>query len=207
MNKLVLIMTLVISLPLAAEGDIEAGKVLATEKTCVACHGANGVSLIPENPNLAGQHQNYLAKQLREFKLAMGSGGEEGRVNPVMGGMAMGLSEREITDLAAFYASLTPPDGTSPEFSLAVGKQLYFAGDAERGLTACTACHGPRGNGTPSSGFPRISGQHADYIKTQLMQFRAGTRANDANEMMRAVAMKLTDAEIETLAAYLGGLH
>ncbi|WP_087023237.1 c-type cytochrome [Thaumasiovibrio subtropicus] len=207
MKKLALILALAASHSVLAAGDIESGKALATSKTCVACHGSDGVSLIPENPNLAGQHENYLAKQLHEFKLGMSSGGKEGRVNAVMGGMSIGLSDQDIADLAAFYASLTPPDGTTPESSVEVGHQLYYAGDPERGLAACTACHGPRGNGTASSGFPRISGQHADYIKAQLMQFRAGERANDMNEMMRSVAIKLTDEEIEALAGYLGGLH
>ncbi len=207
MKKLALILTLIASHSVWAEGDIESGKALATSKTCVACHGSDGVSLIPDNPNLAGQHEGYLAKQLQEFKLGMTSGGAEGRMNAVMGGMSIGLTDQEIADLAAFYASLTPSDGATSESSVEVGHQLYFAGDAERGLAACSACHGPRGNGTPSSGFPRISGQHASYVKAQLMQFRAGERDNDAGEMMRSIAMKLTDSEIDALADYLGGLH
>ncbi|MGL5045163.1 MAG: c-type cytochrome, partial [Plesiomonas sp.] len=91
--------------------------------------------------------------------------------------------------------------------SVELGKQLYMAGDKQRGIPACVACHGPRGNGTDLSGFPKISGQHADYIIAQLNAFRAGQRQNDPNSMMRQIAASLTDKEISALAGYLGGLH
>jgi cytochrome c553 len=137
----------------------------------------------------------------------MTSGGKQGRVNAVMGGMAMVLSEQDMADLAAYYASLTTSYNTTPENVVEAGKVLYTAGDAQRGLPACIACHGPRGNGTELSGFPKISGQYADYIKSQLTMFRDGARGNDMNAMMRDVAKKLTDEEIETLSQYVGGLH
>lgn len=205
MNKLVLIASLLASCSISAQGSIEAGK--AKSLTCAACHGADGNSQIPMYPKLAGQHEKYLEKQLREFKLGMTSGGKQGRVNAVMGGMAMVLSEQDMADLAAYYASLTTSYNTTPENVVEAGKVLYTAGDAERGLPACVACHGPRGNGTELSGFPKISGQHAEYIKSQLQMFRDGARGNDMNAMMRDVAKKLTDAEIETLSQYVGGLH
>lgn len=137
----------------------------------------------------------------------MTSGGKQGRYDPVMSGMAMPLSDEDIADLAAYYSSLPTSESSTPEDVVAKGKELYTAGDAERGLTACMACHGPRGNGTELSGFPKISGQHADYIKAQLEKFRDGNRGNDMNAMMRDIAKKMTDEDIEVLSKYVGGLH
>ena len=205
MKKLALILSLLASCSVWAQGSIEAGK--AKSQTCVACHGADGNSLITQYPKLAGQHEKYLEKQLKELKLGMTSGGKQGRNEPVMGAMAMPLSEQDMADLAAYYASLPISNNSTPENVVEEGKILYTAGNAERGLTACIACHGPRGNGTELSGFPKISGQHAEYIKAQLEKFRDGSRNNDMNAMMRDVAKKLTDADIETLSKYVGGLH
>ncbi|MDA9557904.1 cytochrome c4 [Vibrio sp.] len=206
MKKLALIFSLVISCSSwATEGDIEAGK--AKSQTCVACHGADGNSPAAIYPKLAGQHAKYIEKQLREFKLGMSSGGKQGRMDPVMGGMAMPLSEQDIKDVAAYFSSQTTSDNSTPEDVVTKGKILYTAGDADRGLAACIACHGARGNGTELSGFPKISGQHADYIKAQLHKFRDGSRSNDPNGMMRDIAQKLTDEDIETISKYVGGLH
>jgi cytochrome c553 len=121
--------------------------------------------------------------------------------------MAMPLSDEDMSDLAAYFSSLPISSNSTPEDVVSTGKALYTAGDASRGLTACIACHGPRGNGTELSGFPKISGQHADYVKAQLMKFRDDSRGNDMNAMMRDVAKKLTDADIEILSKYVGGLH
>ena len=119
----------------------------------------------------------------------------------------MPLSDEDIADLSAYYASLPISESSTPEDVVEKGKVLYTAGDAERGLTACIACHGPRGNGTELSGFPKISGQHSDYIKAQLEKFRDGNRGNDMNAMMRDIAKKMTDEDIEVLSKYVGGLH
>ncbi|HAS62642.1 MAG TPA: cytochrome c4 [Vibrio sp.] len=205
MKKLVLIVSLLASCSVWAQGSIEAGK--AKSQTCVACHGADGNSLLGMYPSLAGQHAKYIEKQLKDLKLGMTSGGKQGRYDPVMSGMAMPLNEQDMADLAAYYASLPLAPNTTPEDVVEQGKALYAAGDAQRGLTACIACHGPRGNGTELSGFPKISGQHADYIKLQLEKFRDGNRGNDMNEMMRDVAKKLTDEDIDVLSKYVGGLH
>ncbi|NUW66098.1 c-type cytochrome [Vibrio coralliilyticus] len=205
MKKLALIFSLLASCSVWAQGSIEAGK--AKSQTCVACHGADGNSQLAMYPKLAGQHAKYIEKQLKDLKLGMTSGGKQGRVDPVMGGMAMPLSEQDMKDLAAYYASLPISHNTTPENVVEQGKTLYTAGDASRGLTACIACHGPRGNGTELSGFPKISGQHADYIKAQLVKFRDGSRANDMNGMMQDIAKKLTDEDIDTLSKYVGGLH
>ncbi|MGR2847385.1 c-type cytochrome [Vibrio vulnificus] len=205
MKKLALILSLIASCSVWAQGNIEAGK--AKSQTCVACHGADGNSAITTYPKLAGQHAKYLEKQLKDLKLGMESAGKQGRYDPVMSGMAMPLSEQDMADLAAYYASLPISHNTTPENVLEQGKVLYTAGDANRGIAACIACHGPRGNGTELSGFPKISGQHADYIKAQLVKFRDASRGNDMNAMMRDIAKKLTDEDIEILSKYVGGLH
>ncbi|MDE1238774.1 c-type cytochrome [Vibrio aestuarianus] len=205
MKKLALILSLLASCSVWAQGSIEAGK--AKSQTCVACHGADGNSLITTYPKLAGQHAKYMEKQLIELRLGMTSGGKQGRYDPVMSGMAMPLSDEDISDLSAYFASLPISANSTPEDVVKTGKALYSGGDAERGLTACIACHGPRGNGTELSGFPKISGQHADYIKAQLQKFREGSRNNDMNGMMQDVAKNLTDADIEILSKYVGGLH
>jgi len=205
MKKLALILSLLASCSVWAQGSIEAGK--AKSETCVACHGADGNSQITTYPKLAGQHAKYIEKQLKDLKLGGTSAGKQGRYDPVMSAMAMPLSDEDISDLAAYFSSLPISPNSTPEDVVSTGKVLYTAGDATRGLTACTACHGPRGNGTELSGFPKISGQHADYVKAQLLKFRDDARNNDMNSMMRDVAKKLTDADIETLSKYVGGLH
>ncbi|MDE1515616.1 MULTISPECIES: c-type cytochrome [Vibrio] len=205
MNKLALIIMVFASGSVWAQADIEAGK--AKSITCAACHGSDGNSQLANYPKLAGQHQKYLHKQLTDLKLGASSGGQQGRYDPVMSAMAMPLSEQDIADLAAYFSSLPISSNTTPPEVVEQGRVLYSAGDASRSLTACIACHGPRGNGSELSGFPKISGQHADYIKAQLQKFRASTRSNDMNEMMRDIAHKLTDADIDTLSQYVGGLH
>ncbi len=201
-------LSLVSSIAFSAQantGDPEAGK--AKSLACGACHGADGNSAIPMNPKLAGQHANYLVKQLKEFKEAMQTGGKEGRNNGIMGMQANLLSEQDMLDIAAYYASQEPQIGAAPENVIAAGEALYRGGDAERKITACIACHGPRGNGMGLAGFPDISGQHAEYTATQLKTFRSGERHNDLNGMMRDIAKKLTDEDIEILSQYLAGLY
>ncbi|GLQ73124.1 c-type cytochrome [Vibrio penaeicida] len=205
MKKLVLILSLLASCSVWAQGSIEAGK--AKSLTCAACHGADGNSLIPINPKLAGQHAKYLEKQLKDLKLGGQTGGKQGRYDPAMSAMAVPLSDEDIADLSAYYSSLTTAESTTPDEVVDRGKVLYAAGDMQRGITACIACHGPRGNGTELSGFPKVSGQHPDYIKAQLVKFRSGDRNNDMNAMMRDIAKKLTDEDIDILSKYMGGLH
>lgn len=189
-----------LSLPVvaAAKGDPAKGQALAG--ACAACHGIDGNSVLSTNPNLAGQHAEYIAKQLAEFK----SGA---RANPIMAGMAAGLTPEAMADLGAYFRSQkvrTP--GTKNRDLAAQGRRLYRGGDTTRGLPACSACHSPTGAGMASQ-YPRVGGQHSDYSVAQLKAFRAGERANDAASMMRTVAAKLTDAEISALAEYLSGLR
>ena len=208
MKKFALPLTLflgLISTAYAADGDAEAGK--AKSVTCAACHGMDGNSPTDLYPKIAGQHAGYLFKQLKEFKLGATTGGKEGRNNAVMAGMVAALSEQDMKDLAAYYSSQTMKEGSTPEDVVAKGEKLFRGGDMERGVTACIACHGPRGVGHSLAKYPRISGQHPAYTKAQLLKFRSGERANDPNGMMRDIAAKLSDTEIELLAQYLGGLH
>lgn len=186
----------------AAEGNAEAGKNKSA--MCAACHGADGNSLVPMYPKLAGQSASYLVKQLVEFKQGMTSGGKSGRVDPVMGGMAMALSEQDMADVAAFYASQEITAGTGNADAL--GKKLYLGGNAEMEVTACVACHGINGKGMPSAGFPALARQNAEYLKIQLEKFRNGSRNNDLNGMMQGVAANLTDEEITALSQYMSSL-
>jgi len=188
-----------------AMGDAEAGKNKSA--ACGACHGADGNSAIDMNPKLAGQHHNYIVKQLKEFALASQTGGAEGRNNAIMNGMSAALSEQDMHDIAAYFSSQKASPGETPGDAVEAGSKLYLGGDLERGITACIACHGPRGNGSSLSGFPDISGQHAAYNKAQLEAFRSGQRSNSLNGMMADIAKRLTDKDIEILAAYLAGLH
>ncbi|PSV92921.1 c-type cytochrome [Photobacterium iliopiscarium] len=205
MKKLVLIFTLMASYSAWAQGDIDAGKLKAA--TCVACHGSDGNAIIGQYPKLAGQHADYLVKQLADYKLAVTSSGAQGRSNAIMAGMAAALSATDMADLGAYFSSLPISGNTTPENVIAIAEPLYRFGDSDRGIAACISCHGPRGNGTSLSGFPKISGQNAQYIQLQLQAFRSSARNNDLNAMMRSAAVKLNDNEIEALSAYVGGLH
>ena len=178
----------------AAKGEQIAGQV------CVACHGMDGNSPLSANPNLAGQHPDYLYKQLTEYK----SGA---RANAIMAGMVANLSDEDMRNLAAFYASKPAKQGTAKDLELVTaGQQLYRAGVPDKGVAACSACHSPDGAGIPPQ-YPRVSGQHAEYTAAQLRAFRAGARNNDLNAMMRMVAARLSEAEIEALAEYISGLQ
>lgn len=208
MKKLLFPLTLVFGLigtVQAFDGDAEAGK--AKSATCVACHGTDGNSQVDMYPKIAGQHATYLYKQLKEFKLGMETGGQQGRNNAIMFGMVAALSDQDMQDLAAYFASQKMKPGTTPENVIAAGEKLYRGGDAERGIAACIACHGPTGTGSGLAKFPKIAFQNATYLKTTLAEFRDGKRANDPNGMMQDIAKKLTDADIELISQYLGGLH
>ena len=169
-------------------------------QVCAACHGVDGNSPLSANPSLAGQHPEYLLKQLTEFKSGT-------RNNPVMTGMVANLSVDDLRNLAAHYAAQTPKQmGAKDKDLVAQGRKLYRGGNLSNGVAACAGCHSPNGSGIPAQ-YPRLAGQHADYIAAQLKAFRAGDRANDPNQMMRSTAVKLTDKEIAALAEYISGLH
>lgn len=189
----------------AAKADPAAGKAIATQ-VCAACHGADGNSAIPANPKLAGQHPEYLYKQLSNFKGKDGKPAE--RVNGVMAGMVASLSDQDMHNIAAYFASQKPTGGQAKgsRESIDLGQKIWRGGDQSKGLPACAGCHGPTGAGLPAQ-YPRIAGQHADYTEAQLKSFRLAERANDPAKMMRMIAVKMTDAEIKAVADYAAGLH
>lgn len=205
MKKLALALSVVasVSSPAIAEGNAEAGKAKAL--VCSACHGVDGNSMIDMYPKLAGQSSAYIEKQLHDFRSAAMTGGKEGRANPIMGGMAVGLSDQDIENLAAFYSSQKKQTIVINDVPK-LGESLYKGGDTTRGITACIACHGPQGNGAASAGFPAIGGQHANYIKAQLQSFHDGSRNNDLNGMMQDIAKKLTSEDMDALAKYIANL-
>lgn len=205
MNKyfIPLILSLCFSnITFADVGNIEAGK--AKSAMCAGCHGVDGNSLVPIYPKLSGQNTEYLIKQLVDFQHAMTSGGKEGRVDPVMGGVSMALTSQDISDLAAYYnsqkISMNKTQGSD------LGKKIYQGGSAELEVTACIACHGINAKGMPKAGFPALASQNEDYLKNQMMKFKKGTRANDNNAMMRNIAIKLEDEQIAALAKYISSL-
>ena len=170
----------------------------ATAAVCSACHSSDGSRGSPAQPILQGQHPEYLVKQLVEFKSRQ-------RVNAIMNGMAATLSEEDMKNVAAFYASKQAKPGFAKDADAAkLGEKIYRGGIAERSVPACAACHGPSGAGIPVQ-YPSMAGQHADYTASQLTAFRGGVRKNSAQ--MTGVAAKLNDREIQGLAEYIAGLH
>lgn len=175
------------------------------EQVCAACHGKDGVGTAPVNPNLAGQHPEYTLRQLLSFRTHAGKPPE--RSNAVMAGMAAALKEDDLPNLAAYYAAQKPAERAARDPDLArQGQAIYRGGILSKGVAACAACHAPNGGGIPAQ-FPRLAGQHAEYTEAQLRAFRNGERRNDPNRMMRAIAAKLSDAEIKAVAEYITGLR
>ena len=196
----------------AALGLFASVEALAQDKppaqvtqVCAACHGADGNSVAPANPKLAGQFPEYLQKQLRDFMPQKGK--KPVRESAVMNGMAANLSDTDVQVIASYYAgqALKPAAASNKDLA-AEGQKLWRGGDATRGVPACAGCHGPSGAGTPVE-FPRVGGQYAEYVAAQLQAFRSGARANDPGGMMRGVAAHLGDAQIKALAEYVAGLR
>ena len=192
-----------------AAGDASAGQTKAA--ACAACHGADGNSPAPTFPKIAGLGEKYLLKQLHDIK----SGD---RQIPEMVGQLDNMSEQDLADIAAYFASQNIQISGSEAFSvmlnngdnvdgLALGRKIYRAGNASSGVPACMGCHSPTGQGNAPAGFPRLSGQYSEYVEKQLKAFRAGTRANDGeSRIMRTAAKQLSDAEIKAVANYVAGV-
>lgn len=196
-----LISSVMMSSAIAADVSLEVDTA-AVEQTaknvCAACHAADGNSAITLNPKLAGQHAGYLAKQLNNFK-------DGTRANAVMGGMVANLTPEEMKSLAAYYASQSPKLAKAKANGAgSLGEEIYRGGIAATQVPACAACHGANGEGIPKR-FPRLSAQHADYTLQQLKTFRSGERAN--GPMMQAIAVKMTEAEMQAVADYIQGLR
>ena len=180
-----------------AKPDLAKGQATSTN-VCAACHTADGSRGSPANPILQGQHPEYLAKQLAEFKAGK-------RANAVMQGMSAALSEADMKNVAAFYASKEAKPGFAKNKDLvALGEKIYRGGIADRSIPACAGCHSPSGAGLPAQ-YPRLAGQHADYTEAQLIAFRSGARKNSLP--MTGVAAKMNDKEIKAVSDYIAGLH
>ncbi len=178
-----------------AEGSAEAGQ--AKSAVCAACHGIDGNSANPEWPSLAGQHAGFLRVQLRAFR-------DGQRQNPLMSPMAMGLSDEDISDLAAFFAAQRPAAREADPELVELGQRLFLGGDLERGITACIACHGPTGQGNPLANYPVVAGQHATYTAATLKAYAAGERVN---QMMQEIAARMSAEDMQAVSAYLQGLR
>jgi cytochrome c553 len=181
-----------------AAGSAEKGESKAT--ACIACHGPAGNSANPEWPVLAGQHEQYIHKQLQAFK----SGA---RKNALMTPMAMSLSDDDMADLGAYFSAQKPTGKEADAGKLQVGQRVYRSGDAKNGAPACAACHGPTGDGNPPASYPALRGQYATYVAAQLRAYRSGARQTDQNQMMRNVASAMSDEQIDAVASYVQGLR
>lgn len=199
MKKLAMSLMLSLGLVAGAEaGDAAAGKKIAA--ACGACHGADGNSPAPTFPKIAGLGEKYLLKQLKDFK----SGA---RNNAIMVGQVAALSDGQMADLAAYFASQKTSIGYAAKDQVALGEKVYRAGNKATGVPACLACHAADGKGMSAAGFPALGGQHGAYIKAQLMAFQEDKRDNDANKVMRDIAKKMSNKEIEAVSSYIQGLH
>lgn len=181
---------------LAQTGDAEAGKARST--TCVACHGTDGNSPVDQFPKIAGQVPGYIAKSLAAYK-----SGE--RANPIMMGMAAALSDEDMANLDAYFASQTMSGGSVTEDQVEaarVGEAIYRSGLAEYSVPACMGCHGPSGAGIAPN-FPRLAGQYAKFVEAQLLAFKSGERKNP---IMHPIAFPLSEEQIRQLALYVSGL-
>ena len=207
MNVLLMILAVNYAMVAPAAADAQAGK--AKSAACAACHGADGNSMAPNFPKLAGQNEKYLLKQLLDYQTGA-------RQDSMMAGMVAGKSEQDLADLAAYFAAQTPSKGEAKKELLELGEQIYRGGNSDTSVTACIACHGPRGKGVAAAGFPALAGQHAQYTADQLKAFRAAgrddsqgkRRENDGDtKIMRSVASAMSDKEIEAVSSYISGLY
>ncbi len=184
--------------------DLEKAKKIA-ETVCIACHGVDGNSPTSANPILAGQGADYLFKQLTEYKSAEGKPAI--RNNAIMAGMTAALTPDDMKALAIYFSQQkTKPSAATNEKLVEAGKHLWRKGDFDRGIPACSGCHGPAGAGIPSQ-YPRLAGQYAEYTELQLKNFRSEERSNDAERTMRTIADRLSDKQIKALADYIAGLR
>jgi cytochrome c553 len=214
MKRLLVVLAACVLSPLAAAQtpaapasapSVERGRQIASQ-VCAACHGTDGNSPTPANPNIAGQHADYITLQLAHFKSGI-------RVNPIMQGMAAPLTDGDMRSVALHYAQQKPKGLAAKDATLVQsGQALWRGGDAASGVPACSACHGPAGAGIPKS-YPRVAGQYADYTYAQLRAFKTGERGadkagKDANgRVMIGVVERLTDAQMKAVAEYAAGLR
>jgi cytochrome c553 len=173
-------------------------------KQCAACHAADGNTIGNAYPKLAGQHAQYLIKELTNFQVVPPATVPD-RPNAMMGGMVSALSDDDKRNVAAYFEGQSlKPSAAKNKDTLELGRKIYRAGDTERNVPACAGCHGPTGAGIPAQ-YPRLGGQWFEYTKAQLEAFRSGARHNNA--AMSTVAARLSDTEIDAVADYIAGLH
>ncbi|ORU89995.1 MAG: cytochrome C [Cycloclasticus sp. symbiont of Poecilosclerida sp. M] len=200
--KLILVLVVFVgvfhSVNAIAEGDIDAGRGKAA--VCAGCHGPQGNSTNPIWPKLAAQHAFYIIKELQDFK-------DKKRADSTMQQMAKGLSDKDMEDIAAYFAEGLPTVEVASADKVKLGEQLYRGGNSEKGVPACIACHGPSGAGSAPAKFPRIGGQHAKYLVKALKDFKIEKRDNDHQAMMRDIAGRMSNKEIEAVSSYISGLH
>lgn len=203
MNKLMISFILFFSASQLAHaaGDPVAGQTKAA--VCASCHGPDGNSVAPNYPKIAGQGERYLLKQLHDIQ----SGKRQGQALAMVAFVA-NLNDQDLADLAAFYSRQTMTVGAADPAKVEAGQALFRGGKLTEGMPSCIGCHAPSGIGNAAAGFPRLSGQHAQYITQQLTDFREGNRTNDGDTMvMRSIAAKLSNKDIEALSTYIEGLH
>ncbi|MDH4870733.1 c-type cytochrome [Pseudomonas sp. BN515] len=201
MNKVIvsLLLTLGITGMAHAAGDAKAGQAKAA--VCGACHGPDGNSAAPNFPKLAGQGERYLLKQMKDIKAG-------NRTVLEMTGLLTNVSDQDMADIAAYFSSQKGSVGAADPKVVARGEALFRGGKLDQGMPACTGCHAPDGSGNPTAGFPHLGGQHAQYVAKQLTDFREGNRTNDGDTMvMRGIAAKLSNKDIEAVSSYIQGLH
>jgi cytochrome c553 len=188
----------------AAQPDTGRAQGIASQ-VCAACHAADGNSVAPANPKIAGQFPEYLNKQLMDFKPAAGK--KPARESAIMSPMVANLSEADMKGLAAYYSGQKLKPAAAADKDLAAqGQKLWRGGNPASGVPACAGCHGPAGAGIPAQ-FPRLAGQYAEYVAAQLKGFKDGARGNDANGVMRAVAARMTEREMKAVSEYAAGLR
>ena len=198
MKKVLISLIVSVGLMSAAQaGDAVAGKTKAA--TCGACHGADGNSLAPNFPKIAGQGERYLVKQITDIK-------NGDRQVPEMMGFVAGLNETDIADLAAYFASQSTASGAADPALVEAGKSIFLGGNQATGVPACIACHSADGKGMAAAGFPSLAGQHAAYTEKQLKDFYSAKRTNDASNVMRDIASRMHMDEIKAVSSYIQGL-
>ena len=204
LRSFVSIVVLAMALPVYAAGDAAAGR--SKSQACAACHGVDGNAAIPNYPKLAGQHAGYLVKQLQAFK-------SKKRNDPIMASQVTNLSEQDMEDIAAYYSGQKTSLGAATDQNKReLGEKIYRGGIQSKAVAACMGCHGPNGAGNPPANFPSINSQNEAYVVKSLKDYKAGqTRAfdpkDDSGKMMRDIAKRMSDAEMEAVAHYISGLH
>jgi cytochrome c553 len=193
----------------AEKGDASDGAAKAS--ACIACHGPSGNSVDANlGPVIAGQNASYARDQIKRIQTGQ-------RPNPLMQPLVKSMTDQDIADVAAYFASQTPTGNEADPSYWKAGEKLYRSGDAARGIPACTACHGPAGRGNPAAGYPALQAQYAVYTVKQLESYAADTRyAKDASgqpqagpnaPMMKVIAARLTPEDRRNLASYLQGIR